>query len=65
MSRREAIKKVEKVKIDRPVFVLTYNPALPSLSQTLQKHRRIRMTDPYLKKVLPKPPMVAFRRPQI
>ena len=64
ISRGEAIKKVEKVKNERPVFVLTYNPALPSVSQTLQKHWRVMMTDPYLKKVFPKPPMVAFRRTQ-
>ena len=32
ISRREAIKKVTKMKNERPVFVLTYNPALP-LSQ--------------------------------
>ena len=64
VSRMEAIKKVEKVKNERPVFVLTYNPALPSVSQSLQKHWRVMMTDPYLKKVFPKPPMVAFRRTQ-
>ena len=62
ISRKEALKKIEKKKNDRPVFVLTFNPALPSVSHILQKHWRVMTTDPYLKKVFPSPPMVAFRR---
>ena len=62
ISRREAIKKVPKRKNERPVFALTFNPALPSVSHILQKHWRVMQTDPYLKKVFPQPPMVAFRR---
>ena len=34
ISRKEAIKKVEKRKNQRPVFVLTFNPALPSVSHS-------------------------------
>ena len=64
ISRAEAIKKVEKQKNERPVFILTFNPALPSVSHSLQKHWRVMISDPYLKKVFPKPPMVAFRRTQ-
>ena len=44
--------------------MVTYNPALPSVSHILQKHWRVMATDPYLKQVFPLPPMVAFRRPQ-
>ena len=62
ISRKEALKKIEKKKNDRPVFVLTFNPALPSVSHILQKHWRVMTTDPYLKKVFPSPPMVTFRR---
>ena len=62
ISRREAIKKVAKKENERPVFVLTYNPALPSVSHILQKHWRVMKSDPYLKKVFPLPPMVALRR---
>ena len=64
ISREEALKKVEKKENKRPVFVISYNPALPSVSHILQKHWRVMVTDPYLKKVFPKPPMVAFRRAQ-
>jgi len=62
ISRREAIKKVEKQKNERPVFVLTYNPALPSVSHIIKKHWRVMKSDPYLRKVFPQPPMVALRR---
>ena len=62
ISRREAIKKVEKQKNERPVFVLTYNPALPSVSHIIQKHWRVMKSDPYLRKVFQQPPMVALRR---
>ena len=62
ISRREALKKVEKRKNERPVFVVTYNPSLPSVSNILNKHWRVMSNDPYLKKVFPLPPMVAFRR---
>ena len=64
LSRKESLKKVEKRNNERPVFVLTYNPALPSVSHVLKKHWRVMMSDPYLKKVFPQPPMVAFRRTQ-
>lgn len=62
MSREEALKKVKKKENDRPVFVVTYNPALPSISGILKKHWRVLSKDPYLKTVFPSPPMVAYRR---
>ena len=65
LSRQESLKKVEKPKNERPVFVLTYNPALPSVSHVLKKHWRVMSSDPYLKKVFPQPPMVALRRTKI
>ena len=49
---------------ERPVCILTFNPALPSVSHSLQKHWRVMISDPYLKQVFSKPPMVAFRRTQ-
>ena len=64
ISRREALKKVIKKKNERPVFVISYNPALQSVAKILQKHWRVMATDPYLKKAFPQPPMVAFRRPK-
>ena len=62
LSREEALKKQPKKETDRTVFVLTYNPALPSVSGILKKHWNVMAKDPYLKKVFPAPPMVAFRR---
>ena len=56
ISRREALKKVEKRKNERPVFAITYNPSLPSVSHILNKHWRVMKNDPYLKKVFPLPP---------
>ena len=62
IPRDEALNKVERMENDRPVFVITYNPALPSLSQILKKHWKVMIKDPYLKEVFPAPPMVAYRR---
>ena len=63
ISRKDAIKKKNpNKKEDRNVFVITYNPALPSLSKILSKHWRTMTKDPYLKSVFTKPPMVAYRR---
>ena len=38
LSREEALKKHPKKQTDRTVFVITYNPALPSVSGILNKH---------------------------
>ena len=62
MNRLDALKKMPKKENKRPIFVLTYNPALPSVSSILKKHWRVMTQDPYLKEVFPEPPMVAFRR---
>ena len=63
IPREEAIrKKTPEKKQEGPVFVMTYHPALPSISQMLAKHWRSMCKDPYLKKIFPKPPMVAYRR---
>ena len=62
MDREEALKYRQKEENQRTIFVTTYNPALPSVSNILQKHWRVMIQDPYLKKVFPHPPMVAFRR---
>ena len=62
ISRTEALKKVEQKKNERTGFVITFNPALPSISSILQRHWRVMTKYPYLKEVFPSPPMVAFRR---
>ena len=45
ITRDEALKKVERMENDRPVFVITYNPALPSLSQILKKRWKVMIKD--------------------
>ena len=62
MNREEALQYKPKKENNRTISVLTYNPALPSVSKILQKHWRVMTQDPYLKEVFPQPPMVAFRR---
>ena len=36
--REEALKRVVKAKNERPILVLTYNPALPSVAGIIRKH---------------------------
>lgn len=47
----------------RPVFVVTWDPRLPSLLAINQKHwRTMTEMDPYLSEVFPQPPLIAFKR---
>ena len=62
IPRDEALKRVEKKKIDRVVFPLDYHPALPSIRAMIRKAHSVMVKDPYLKEIFPKPPMVAYRR---
>ena len=45
------------------VFVITYNPKLPSISKIIGKHWRTMVRDPKLKNTFSQPPMVAFKLP--
>ena len=50
--------------MDRVVFSVMYHPALPSIPRIIAKaYRTMVESDPRLKEVFPKPPMVAYRRP--
>ena len=61
----ECIKKVvRKKEMDRVVFSVMYHPALPSIPRIIAKaYRTMVESDPRLKEVFKKPPMVAYRRP--
>ena len=49
----------------RPAFVVSYDPRLPDLQSITQKHwRAMSRLDPYLSKVYPDPPLMAYKRPQ-
>ena len=47
----------------RPVFVVSWDPRLPSIDALQQKHWRAMITlDPYLKEVFPEPPITAYKK---
>ena len=54
---------VRKVSERRPVFLVTYDPRLPSIPAIQHKHWRAMVaTDQYIAEVFPEPPLTAFRR---
>ena len=62
IGRTEALKKTEKLQNSRPVFVLQYDPRLPSVTSIVRRHwRTMASQDPYLKEVFPQPPLVAYK----
>ena len=63
LERKEVLKKVIKHKNDRTVLAVTYHPKLPSISAIIKKHYRTMAKDPNTKKILPKPPMLAYKQP--
>ena len=65
IPRDQAIKRVIRTKDnDRVVFSVMYHPALPSVPRIIAKgYRTMVESDPRLKEVFKKPPMVAYRRP--
>ena len=65
IPRSEALKKVERDKTnERPVFVVTYDPRYPSINNIVKKHWRSATTNPTMKAIFPKPPLIAYKRPQ-
>ena len=64
IPRSEALKKVvRKQDTQRPVFVIAFDPRLPSISRIVSRHWRSMKQDPYLAEVFPQPPLVAYKRP--
>ena len=49
---------------NRPVFVIHYDPRLPSIPTIVQKHWRTMIQDPRLKEVFPAQPLGAYKRSQ-
>jgi hypothetical protein len=62
--RSEALKYVVKnTQSRRPVFVVSWDPRLPSIDAIQQKHWRAMVSlDPYLKETFKEPPLVAYKR---
>ena len=64
IPRLEALKRVVRSKTARrPVFVITYDPRLPSISGIVKKNWRSMVQDPHLAEVFPLPPLIAYKRP--
>ena len=64
IPRTKALERVKKSKTsNRPVFVITFDPRLPSISGIIQKHWRTMKADPHLAETFPLPPLVAYKRP--
>ena len=64
IPRAEALKKVVRNNTSRrPVFPITYDPRLPSISGIIKKHWRTMTQDPYLAEVYPIPPLIAYKPP--
>ena len=62
IPRAEALKKLVAEKMNRVVFVTTFHPALPFISNILNKAWKVMTNDSYLKDVFPSPPMIAFKQ---
>ena len=58
-QERKPLKKNEK----RPVFVINFDPRLPSITAIIKKHWKTMSKDPKLAEVFPLPPLVAYKRP--
>ena len=67
IPRKEAIKQVVRKKVsDRPVFVVMFDPHMPSMSNIIRKHWRTMVSlDSNLAETFPKPPLVAYKGRQI
>ena len=61
IPRSEALKDVVKeTETPRPVFVVLFDPRMPSIASIVTKHWRTMVnTDPRLREVFPAPPLTA------
>ena len=58
ISRSDALKKVKKNIVIRPVLPLIYDPRLPNISNILYRFWKVMIKNPILKKIFPEPPQV-------
>ena len=63
LNRLEVLERVIKPKVKRVVLAIRYHPKLPCIPNIIKKHWNTMTKDQELKKVFPKPPMVAFKQP--
>ena len=62
VPRDTALTSKEKAKLTRIPLVLTYNPTLPPVMDSIKKHWHILQTDPALRETFKDLPMTAYRR---
>ena len=63
VTRTKALEKVNKTRGDNKiVFPITYDPRLPSVSESLHKHYNNAKQDPNFFNTFPKCPIVAYKR---
>ena len=64
IPRAVALRKVARNNTSqrRPVFVVSWDPRLPSVSAITSKHWRSMTQDPLMKEVYPEPPLIAYKR---
>ena len=62
-SREQALRCVVKPSMTKgPIFVVSWDPRLPSISNLQNRHWRSMITlGPYLKEVFPKPPLLTYK----
>ena len=64
-SREEALTPAPTTdKEDRPILAITYHPHNLRIKEVLLRNFNILQEDPELKKIFPKPPLVAYKRDQ-
>ena len=64
IDRMQALKKVEKKIVNRPVLSLQFDPRLPHVSNILYRFWKVMCQNPNLKKFFPQPPIVTWTRPK-
>ena len=60
---RSSEKSCKNSNSKRPVFVINFDPRLPSITDIVRKHWRTMIQDPRLCEIFPLPPLVAYKRP--
>ena len=64
IPREECLQLQQREKSNRIPLVITYNPTLPPVGGITRKHHNILHASERLKKAIPSPPIIAFRRPK-
>ena len=64
IERLQTLKASNRKTLERVPMVVTYHPDLPSLNKILRKHLPILHVSEKMRKAVPHPPLVSYRRPR-